>query len=197
MIVSQLKRAIQQAFQIDFLANDLIRRGRLTFFNKIATAEFFRTQPDGLGDFVHVTFQSEDALRRPKASKRAVRRNVRRDRGALDAHVRTEVRPGRVNRAARKHHRRQRAVSAAINNEFDVHRQQLSVFRDRGLMTRARWMPLGRRDHVFGTVVDHLHRLAGLPRQQRRMPGNHRRIFFLAAEAAAGLSLNHANFFFG
>ena len=43
MIVSQLKRAIQQAFQINFLANDLIRRGRLAFFEEIATTKFFRS----------------------------------------------------------------------------------------------------------------------------------------------------------
>ena len=32
-----------------------------------------------------------------------------------------------------------------------------------------------------------------LARDQRRVPGNHRRVLFLAAEAAAGFGLNHAH----
>ena len=54
-------------------------------------------------------------------------------------------------------------------------------------------MALGRRDHVLDAVVDQLHRPARLAREQRRVPGDHRRIFFLAAEAAAGLGLHDAD----
>ena len=42
-------------------------------------------------------------------------------------------------------------------------------------------------------VVDHLHRPAGLPREQRRVAGDDRRVLFLAAEAAAGLHLDDAD----
>ena len=75
----------------------------------------------------------------------------------LDAHIRAVVRPGRVNRAARKHHGRKRRVRAAIDREIDVHRHQLAVARHAGAMPRARRMPLGGRHHVFGAVVDHFH----------------------------------------
>src|SRR5207249_5186972 len=37
---------------------------------------------------------------------------------------------------------------------------------------------------------DDLDRASGLEREQRRMPGDHRRIFFLAAETAPGLRLD-------
>ena len=55
-------------------------------------------------------------------------------------------------------------------------------------------MALGGGDHVFGAVVNHFYRLAGFPGQQRGVAGDHRRIFFLAAEAAAGFRLDDADF---
>ena len=63
----------------------------------------------------------------------------------------------------------------------------------RGAMARARRMALGGGDHVLGAVVDHFHGLAGFPREQRGVSGDHRRIFFLAAEAAAGFGLHDAD----
>ena len=125
-----------------------------------------------------------------------MRGNVRRDGGALDADVRTKIRPGRVNRAAREDDRRQSTVRAAINHKLDLLRQKFSIFADGGFVSRVGRMTLSCRRHVFGAIVDHFHGLAGLPGQQRGMTGDHRRVFFLAPEAAASLSLNHANFFF-
>ena len=46
--------------------------------------------------------------------------------------------PGRVNRAARQHDRRQRAVGAAVDREVDVHREQPAVARHRRAMAGAR-----------------------------------------------------------
>src|SRR5207244_152439 len=55
MIIAQLKSAIEQTFHVDFFANDVIRRRRLAFTNEIATAEFFRTQPDRVRNLIHVS----------------------------------------------------------------------------------------------------------------------------------------------
>jgi hypothetical protein len=54
-------------------------------------------------------------------------------------------------------------------------------------------MPLGRRGHVFGAVVDHLHRALRLPRQQGGVAGENRRVLFLAPEPPARLHLHDAD----
>ena len=111
------------------------------------------------------------------------------------AHVRASIRPRRVNRAARKHHRRERFVRAAVDREIDVHRQKFSVARHRRAMPRARRMPLRRRHHIFGAVVNNFHGLARISTPAAPRGRDHRRIFFLAAKSSAGFGLHHANFF--
>ena len=122
VIVTQLERPIEQAFHINFFANRLTGRSRLSLLNKIAPTKFFGSQSNRLRNFIHVTFQPKNALRRAESAKGAMRRHVCRHCTALDANVRTEIGPGGVNRAARKHHRRQRAIRAAIDHKFDLHR---------------------------------------------------------------------------
>ena len=51
-------------------------------------------------------------------------------------------------------------------------------------------MPLRRRHHVLGAIVDELYGRSGFPRQQRRVARDDRRILFLAAKAATGLHLH-------
>src|SRR6185369_3188476 len=87
VIVSQLKSAIQQAVKIDFFANRLAGRGGLAFFNKVAPAEFIRSQSHCFRYFVEMPLQRKDALWRAKSTERPVRRHVGRDRFAVDAHV--------------------------------------------------------------------------------------------------------------
>ena len=111
---------------------------------------------------IQMPLQRENALRRAESAKRAVRRRIGGDGPAADAHVRAAVRPSRVDRPARKHHRRKRCVRAAVHREIDLHRQQFSVARHRRAMPRARGMPLRGGHHVFGAVVNNLHRLARL-----------------------------------
>ena len=77
------------------------------------------------------------------------------------------------------------------------HRSQLAVAGHAGLVANDRRMTLRRRHHVFDTVVDQLHRTPGFLREQRGVPGDHRRVFFLAAEAAAGFRLHDANLLAG
>src|SRR5215471_2746429 len=137
MIVSQRERAIHQSFEIDFLANDLISSGRLAFFDEVAEPKFIRSQSDSLRDTIHVSFQRKDALRCAKSSKSAMRRRVRRHGGAPDTHVRAEIGTGRMNRAARKHDRRERAVSPAVDHKIDLLGQKFSIFRHGGLVSRA------------------------------------------------------------
>ena len=138
--------------------------------------------------------EREQALRRAEAAKRAVRRRVGRHRAAAQPHVRAEVRPGGVNGAARQHDRRQRAVRAAVDHEVDVHREQPSVARrppcGAASATDGAWSSppcprRGRRSIFTGP--------SRLPRQQRRVAGDDRRVFLLAAEAAAGLHLHDAD----
>ena len=144
-------------------------------------------------DAVHVPLEREQALRRAESTECPVRRRVGRDRTPAQPHVRAEVRPRRVNRAARQDDRRQRAVGTAVDDQVDVHRDQTALARDRRAMTRPRRMALGRRHHVLRAVVDELHGLPGFPRQQRRVARDDRRVFFLAAKAATGLHLDHAH----
>ena len=62
--------------------------------------------------------------------------------------------------------------------------------RQPGPVVDHRRVPLGRRRQVLVAVVDHPHRLARPPRQERRVEGDHRRVLLLAAEPAAGLRLD-------
>ncbi len=126
-----------------------------------------------------------------------MRRHVRRNRATVNAHVWTHVWPTSVNRSSRKHDRGQRAIRATIDREVDLHREQLAVFRDGRLVTRARRVTLRCGDHVFRAIVDDLDRLARLPREQRRVSGNQRWILLLTAEAAACFCLNNPDLFFG
>ncbi len=192
-IVRQHQRPIEQQLHLDRLAHDLADGARLVLLDEVAPAQLVGREPDRVGDDVHVALEREEALRRAEPAKRAVRRRGRRHDAAANAHVRTEVRTRGVQRAAREHDRRQRAVRAAIQHEVDVHREQPPVAIDDGPVPRARRVALGRRDHVFRAVVDELHRAAGLPRQQRRMGRDMRRVLFLAAEAAARLHLHDAH----
>ena len=102
-----------------------------------------------------------------------------------------------MDRSARQDHRRQGAVGAAVDDELDVHREQASVAIDGRSMAGPGRMPFRRGRHVFRTVVEELHRAAGLPGEQRGMPGDDRRILLLAAESSAGLHLHHTDFFRG
>src|SRR6266542_4207056 len=127
VIVAQLKCAIKQTFHINFFANRLTSSRCLALFNEVAPAKFFWSQSDRLRDFVHVTFQPKDTLRRAESAKGSVRRHVRRHGFAMDANVRTKVWTSSVNRAAREHDGRKRAICATIDHKVDLHRQELSV----------------------------------------------------------------------
>ena len=121
-VVGQRQRAIEQRRHVDRLADHLADRQRLARTDEIAPAELLGRQADGRGNLVHVPLEREDALRRAEAAKRAVRRQRwSRPRGRARARSDKQYGPGRVDRAARQHDRRQRAVRAAVDHEVDVH----------------------------------------------------------------------------
>src|SRR5215510_2775896 len=103
MVITQLKRSIQQSSQINFFTNDLIRCRRFAFLNEIAPAKLFGSQSNCGSNFIHVALEREYALRCAETSERAVGRHVRRDRRTPDANVWAEVGTSRVNRPAGKH----------------------------------------------------------------------------------------------
>src|ERR1051326_4484721 len=113
--MAHLKRPSQQSFHIDFFTNRLTGRCRLALLNKVTPAKFFGGKSNRPGNFVQMTLKCKDTLRRAESAKCSLRRNIRRHRGALDANIRAEIGTGGVNRAAREHHRRKRAIRAAIN----------------------------------------------------------------------------------
>src|SRR6185295_2114966 len=117
-------------------ANRLAGGSRLAFVKEVATSKLFRCQTNSVRDFVHVSFEREDALRRAEAPKRTMRWNVRRHRAAVNANVGTNVWASGVNRSARKHDGRERAISTTIDHEVDLDREEFSVFGDSSLMTR-------------------------------------------------------------
>ena len=74
--------------------------------------------------------------------------------------------------------------------DLDVLCDETAVLRDAGAVADDRGVALRRRRDVLVAVVDHAHRLAEPLCQQRRVDGDHRRVFLFATEAATGLSLD-------
>ena len=108
-------------------------------------------------------------LRRAEAAEGAVRGRVGGHGARADVHVVDVVGPCRVDAPSREDDLRERRVRAAVDHEVDVHRDDASVPGHRGKVARAGRMALGRRRHVLGAVVDHLHRAPGLPREEGRV----------------------------
>ena len=71
----------------------------------------------------------------------------------------------------------------------------LPLLVERGAMANARGMTLGGRGEIFDAVVDHLDRMPAFHGEQSRMRCERGGVIFFAAEGAAGLSLDDANFF--
>ena len=174
-------------------AEPLAGRRRVAGPQRVDLADADRIEAERFGDAIHVHFGRELRLRRAEAAKRAVGRRVRHHRAAADADVVAAVRSARVNHAARQHDGAERGVRAAVEQDVDVHRRQPAVARHAGAMPNRRRMPLRRREHVLDAVVDDLDRPPRLAREQRGVARDHRRIFFLAAETAAGFRLDDAH----
>ena len=191
--VRALHRLAQDLQRAAVCPKTLAGGGGIARAQRVDLAHAHRIEPQRLGDAVHVDFGRKLRLRRTEAAKRAVGRRVGHAGAAANAHVIAAVRTARVDHAARQHHGAQGRVGAAVEDRVDLDRRQPAVAGDAGLVADGRRVPLGRGDHVLDAVVDQLDRPAGLLREQRRVPGDHRRVLFLAAEPAAGLRLHHAD----
>jgi hypothetical protein len=89
---------------------------------------------------------------------------------ARDRHVVAAVGAGGVERAAREHDGRERDVGAAVDVDLDQEALQRPVALEARQDPRAARVALGRRPHVLETVVDELHRPAGLLSPEGGMP---------------------------
>src|ERR1700758_1450084 len=97
--------------------NNLSHSNRLAVLNEIPPPELIRRQSYSLRNTIEMPLEREHALWRPESAERTVRRRIRCDGAAADPHVRAAVRPGSVNRPARKHDRRQSFIRSAIQRE--------------------------------------------------------------------------------
>jgi hypothetical protein len=66
--------------------------------NEIAPTKFLRGQTGGARDLVHLSFERKDTLWSAETAKSPVRRMIRCDSAAADAHIRAIVWPGSMNR---------------------------------------------------------------------------------------------------
>src|SRR5262249_54006612 len=127
MVAAQLEGAIHQPLHVHVFMDYLSDSDRLALLYEIPTPKFVRRKSDSFRDAIEMPLEREDALRGSESAERAVRRSIRCDGSAANAHVGTAVRPGGVNRPARKHHRRQCFIRSAVQREVDIDRHQLSV----------------------------------------------------------------------
>ena len=148
VVIALRERAIEQLIHDHRLAHQLFGRIGVALVQEIPAPQLHGIDADRRGNLVHVPLHGEDGLRRAEAAKCAVRNGVRGPGARTHAHIGAQIRPGGVQRGARKHRRRKRGVSAAVGGEIDLHRQQLAVAcRARCGGARARdgawWSPPG------------------------------------------------------
>src|SRR6185369_17233137 len=77
MITAQLKRSIEQLLHIHLFTNQLAGRGCLSFPHEVAATKFIGSQPQRSRNFIELSLERKNALRRPKSSKSAMRRHIR------------------------------------------------------------------------------------------------------------------------
>src|ERR1700677_1915589 len=87
---------------VDWVVEKLAGGGAVAGGEEVAAAQLLGSEADDLGDFVHVAFEREDALRSAEAAEGAVGRNVSGHRFGADRHVGPVVGAGGVDCAARE-----------------------------------------------------------------------------------------------
>src|SRR5262245_60411750 len=163
----------QYVFRAYAPVQSLTRRSDIAFLQHVDAAKFERIDAEFRRDLFHLHFVSECDLGRAESAERPVGRSVRSDGASGDADIVASIWPRRVNRPARKHHRRERSVSPAVEHYVNLARDKTSVARNSGAMANDSGMALGRRGDVFRTVVNHLDGTLRLMRQQSRMRRDH------------------------
>ena len=176
--------ALQHRVSPHALAQRLPGRRHVAGRVGVPATQRHRIHAQPVRDAVHLALDRVLGLRSPEPPERPVRRRVRGDGARHDRDVGTAIAAAGVDRATRQHDRRQRHIRAAVHHDIDLVRHERAVAHDAGAHPDHGRVPLrGRRD-VLEPVVHDPHWPAALPRQQRGVPADHRRIFLLAAEAA-------------
>ena len=101
VVLAQLESAVHQLVEVHRLAYDLAYSQALAFMYEVSAPKLLRKHVETSCNSVHVALQSEDALRRPEAAKRPVRRMIRGHCLTADAYIRAYVGTARMNCAAR------------------------------------------------------------------------------------------------
>ncbi len=186
-------RALQNVARPDALPEDLAGRRDGAFPEGVFAAKLQGVPARLLGDFFPVELRGEKGLGGAEAAEGAVGGGVGgQDRG-VDADVGAFVGAGRVDRAPRQDDGGERDVGAAVHHDLDILGEEPSVAGEPGFVAHDRGMAFRGRGHVLRTVVDDLDGAAGLAGEDRRVPADHVGVFLLAAEAAAGRRLDHAD----
>ena len=100
LVLGRLGGALEDLLAADTFTQDLAGRGLVAFLVDPAPAQLERRHVECLGDAVDLHLRGELRLGSAETAERAVRRCVGGHRAALDAHVGTQVRAARVERAA-------------------------------------------------------------------------------------------------
>src|SRR5262245_10370603 len=147
----------------------LARREHRPRRSRVASAQVDRVHPERGREPVHLPLVRETHLYRAEPSHRAARWVVREHARALDQGVRHLV-GARGHRAGVRDDRdRRRGVRAAVDDHprSDVH--QLALPRRARPHPDPRGVPVHMPDEGLRTAVGHLHRLAGVQREHRRV----------------------------
>ena len=120
-----------------------------------------------------MALESTEGLGRAESAKGALGRGVGGDSFGANADAGPVVGATGVNGAAREDYGRESFVGAAGDGEVNFAAEDFAVFGDGGAMAGAGRVALGGCDHILGAVVDKLDWLAGFPREQRRVAGDH------------------------
>ena len=190
--LARLGRPLEHLLAGDAPAQDLAGRRRVADAVDVAAPDLERADPERLGDAVEVGLGGELGLWRAEPAERAVGRRVG---AAARARIRTfGQRYGPPAWIAP----RDRTTGVSVQYAPPSITTSMSWAMSRpsrvtpGPVADDRRVALGRRREVLVAVVDHPDRSPGLARQQRRVQRDHRRVFLLAAEPAAGLRLDDA-----
>ena len=102
-----------------------------------------------------------------------------------------------MDRGARQHDGRQRAVGAAVQDDLDVLEEQCSILFDAGAVPDDSRMTFRGGGEILMAVVDQPHGPPRFAGEQRRVNRHDRGVFLLPAESTAGLGLHDDRLFIG
>src|SRR6266478_3769178 len=128
---------------VDWIREELAGGGAVAGGEEVAAAELFGGQADYFGDFVHVTFEREDALRGAEAAEGSVRWDVCCHGFGADGDVGPVVGAGGVDGAAGEDYGGEGGVGSAGDGEVDLSGQELAVLRYGGAVAGSAWVAFG------------------------------------------------------